>query len=132
MNISEVIRQLQTVLPTESFLKEPEASLTDLHRFEEKYNLNTNDFLEKKYKDGFVDLEDAEDWLNSYENFMFFEGDLTLINTIQKDTDTNTTEQYNNNIGSSFEEYLSKLLEEANSYSGEFASSVFSSTIPNI
>lgn len=77
-----------------------------------------------------MDLEDVEDWLNSYENFLFFEGDETLINTIQKETDI--AEQYFNYKDLSFEEYLSTLLEEASPYSREFASSIFSSTIPSI
>lgn len=130
MDISNVIKQLQTILPTENFLKEPETSIRELQHFEKKYKLNTIDFIEKKYKDELVDLEDVEEWLNSYENFLFFEGNETLINTIQNDTDT--AEQYINNKDLSFEEYLFKLLEEANPYSPEFASSIFSSTTPSI
>lgn len=127
MNNSDILKDLMTFIPEENFIQEPEASLNELLVFEEKYKLNTSEFVEKKFIDGHVDVEDIHDWLNSYENYLFFDGDISKINKADKSTEY--FPQFlnvNENEPKLSNEYIKK--EEANSYIQDFASSFFSIT----
>lgn len=120
MGISNILKDLQSILPPESFFKEPESSLKELLYFEKKYSLNTTAFIQKKC--GFIELEDSHKWLNAYENYLFFKGDVKKINTISTDFDNNTAMFLNNKDAI---EYFSEK-ETANSYLEEFAVSFYS------
>ena len=124
MSNSDILMQLKGILSPESFVKEPETSLSELINFEEKYNLNTTDFIMKKFKDGFVEINDVFDWVNSYENYLFFDGDITQINSAH--TSIHSTIDFLSEQDDKFKltpEYIVKT-EEVDSFIEESTSSV--------
>lgn len=77
--IEEIVTALKKFVPAENFHKEPEHATGIILQLEEKYHLNTVDFLTALYNDSIED-DDLESWLSEYENFLLFDGKEEAIN----------------------------------------------------
>lgn len=80
-DMQDILTELRKIVPAENFRKQPDFSVDVLLQLEKKYNLNTQDFLEKRYSIH-IEEEDVFDWLNEFENLVLFGGDATMVNSI--------------------------------------------------
>lgn len=76
-SVEEIIAALKSFIPEENFRKEPEASTKELIALENKYKVTTDDAINAR-----VDLSEEvrEEWLNHFDNFVLFGGDMEKIN----------------------------------------------------
>lgn len=75
--IPEIIAALKSFIPEENFRKEPETSTTALLSLENEYKVSTTDAIHARVE---LPEEVREEWLNHFENFVLFGGDLEKIN----------------------------------------------------
>lgn len=82
--IPMLIDELKKIVPKENFRLQPNSSLIEIIKLEEKYQLNTDIFLRNcnTLYGTQVTEKDSELWLNEFETFKLFHGDEQSLNTI--------------------------------------------------
>lgn len=78
--------KLKQLSPRSNFYQEPEYSFNKIIEYENKYNMNTRDALDLYFKlDEEIHFNSRYhylwDWINEYESYEFFDGDMSKINT---------------------------------------------------
>lgn len=86
--IAEMMKALKKIVPKENFRKEPETALGELIALERKHQINTQDLLASGFNHPSLTEEDIYEWINTFETFELFKGDLSLLNSIPSSKDT--------------------------------------------
>ncbi|QSB12073.1 hypothetical protein JTI58_10900 [Lysinibacillus fusiformis] len=82
MNINDILKQLQEMVPNATYKKQPETAQKELLGFENIYMVNTKNFLDQTVAIGHIPQEVQEKWLDAFQTFLEYNGDVSSLNRL--------------------------------------------------
>ena len=84
MNFEDMLKQLETLVPTKNVKIQPETARLELLKFEKNYTINTVDFLNQKHPTNHIPDEVKDIWFDVYGTFLNFGGSDEQINHLSQ------------------------------------------------